>query len=366
MVGLALGIPLGLMCLSIKAYQVVTNKYVTRNRIMILLGIVGVALLAAQVVPPIEWDLYQHYDEINRFRQGGAFYAWKRSRYASYYGATALFYVTSLTPWNKTLPFITILIELFIYEKVIAYYRDRIGAQSAGIAFFLFVVLSNIVMAISGIRNVLAVVLVNYAIWNFECVSKKNWIIDAAIAMLAITIHPASGFLIVFYALSFIPSHIAGVVISILILPVLTKFLNVFSTSKNAILSSSSGLFALYTKEQAGLDIRVRITSVILIGFSIVVAMHLIHYEKKMDRYLHYIVLYSIGTLGMITQGLLYSRMLYGLNVLYPVLIARYGAESHDIRTKKCVYWYKWYCLIYCAGMLLFQGYELARAILIQ
>ena len=366
MLGFTLGLPLGIMYLTVKAYQVVTNKYVTKNRIIIILGIIGIALLAAQMVPPRAWDLYQHYDEINRIRKWGASYAWKRSRYASYFGATALFYVTSLTPWNETLPFITILTELFIYEKVISYYKNQIGAQSEGIAFFLFLVLSNIVMAISGIRNVLAVVLVNYAIWNFECVSKKNWVADIAIVILAVTIHPASGFLIAIYAISFVPSHITGVVISIFILPVLTRFLNNFSESKNAILSSSSGLFSLYTKEQAGLDIRVRITSVILIGFSIVVAMHLIHYEKKMDRYLHYIVLYSIGTLGMITQGLLYSRMLYGLNVLYPVLIARYGAESHDIRTKGCVYWYKWYCLIYCAGMISFQGYELARAILIK
>lgn len=365
MLGLTLGLPLGIMYLSIKAYQVITDKYVTKNRIIIILGIIGVALLAAQVVPPRAWDLYQHYDEINRIREWGASYAWKRSRYASYFGATALFYVTSLTPWNGTLPFITILTELFIFEKVISYYKNQIGAQSEGLAFFLFLVLSNIVMAISGIRNVLAVVLVNYAIWNFECVSKKNWVADIAIVILAVTIHPASGFLIAIYAISFVPSHIAGVVISIFILPFLTKFLNNFSESKNAILSSSSGLFSFYTKEQSGLDIRVRIVSVILIVFSIAVVLLLVRYEK-MDRYLYFICLYSIGTLGMITQGLIYSRMMYGLDVLYPVLMAKYCEDSQDIRVKKVVYCYKWCCLIYCVGMLLFQGYELARAIFIK
>ena len=366
MLGFTLGLPLGIMYLTVKAYQVVTDKYVTKNRIIIVLGIIGVALLAAQVVPPRTWDLYQHYDEINRIREWGTSYAWKRSRYANYYGATALFYVTSLTPWNETLPFIAILTELFIYEKVISYYKNQIGAQSEGIAFFLFLVLSNIVMAISGIRNVLAVVLVNYAIWNFECVSKKNWATNIAIVILAVTIHPASGLLIAIYAVSFVPSHIAGVVISIFILPVLTRFLNNFSESKNAILSSSSGLFSLYTKEQAGLDLRVRIASVILIVFSIVVVLLLVRYEKKADRYLYFICLYSIGTLGMITQGLIYSRMMYGLGVLYPVLMAKYCEDSQDIRVKKVVYCYKWCCLIYCVGMLLFQGYELARAILIK
>lgn len=69
MLGFTLGLPLGIMYLTIKAYQVVTDKYVARNRIIIVLGIIGVALLAAQVVPPRAWDLYQHYDEINRIRE---------------------------------------------------------------------------------------------------------------------------------------------------------------------------------------------------------------------------------------------------------------------------------------------------------
>ena len=56
--------------------------------------------------------------------------------------------------------------------------------------------------------------------------------------------------------------------------------------SKNAILSSSAGLFDLYTKEQAGLDICVRITSVILIGISILVLLQIIRYYKNSDRYL--------------------------------------------------------------------------------
>lgn len=366
MVGLTLGIPLGVMYLSMKVYQVITNKYITKNKILIFFGVVGIAFLVAQIVPPRGWDLYQHYDEIDRFREWGAMYAWKKSRYVNYFGATLLFYMASLTPWDGTLPFITILVEGLVFEKITAYYKDKIGAQSAGICFFLFIALSNIVMAISGIRNVLAVTLINYAIWDFECVRKKNWIIDIAIAVFAITVHPASGFSAVIYGITYIPLRIIGVTVSIFILPVLTDFLNGFTTSKNAIISSSAGLFDLYTKEQAGLDIRVKIVSVILIVFSIIVALQIYWFKEKKDRYLYFIILYSIGTLGMITQGLVYSRMLYGMNVLYPILIMHYGSDGHDIRNIKSAYWYKVYCIVYCVGMLSFQGYELARAIFIK
>ena len=364
MIGIILGVFPGILYFIIKMYQVFTNKYIVKNRIIIFLGIVGIALLAAQVNPPRAWDLYQHYDEINRIRERGAAYAWVESRYANYYGATALFYITSLTPWNETLPFITIFLELLIFEKIMTYYKEQVGAQAAGLSFFLFLVLSNIVMAISGIRNVLAVVLINYAIWDFECVSKKKWAIDIAIAFLGISIHPAGGFLIVIYAVSYIPLRIAGTLISIFILPILTAFLNNFLTSQNAILSSSAGLFALYTKEQAGLDIRVRIASVVLIVFSIFVGLQVIRKEKKKSRYIYFIILYSIATLGMLTQGLIYSRMLYGLNILYPLLLVKYCGRIIDIKVKKKVIFYKFYCLIYITGMILFQGYELSRAIL--
>lgn len=366
MVGLILGTFPGILYLYAKIYQVFTNKYIVKNRTIIFLGIVGIALLAAQVIPPRGWDLYQHYDEINRIREKGAAYAWKESRYANYYGATALFYITSLTPWNEMLPFIAIFLELLIFEKVMAYYKEQVGAQTAGLSFFLFLVLSNIVMAISGIRNVLAVVLINYAIWDFECVSKKKWAVDIAITILGISIHPAGGFLIVIYAVSYIPLRIVGVVSSVFILPILTIFLNNFSTSQNAFLSSSAGLFALYIKEQAGLDIRVKIASAVLILFSVFVALQVIRKDDKTTKYIYFIILYSIATLGMLTQGLIYSRMLYGLNLLYPVLLVKYCEKILDLGVKKIVFIYKSYCLIYIAGMLSFQGYELCRAIFLR
>lgn len=364
MLGLCLGLPLGFMYLFIKLFQLITNRHITRNRLLLILGAMGIALLAAQITPPKEWDLFQHYDEIERIRDWGATYAWEKSRYASYYGATALFYLTSLTPWNGTLPFLAVFLELSIYEKIISHYSEQIDAQSEGICFFLFLALSNIVLAISGIRNVLAVVLVNYAIWDYECAKKRYILIDAAIVLFAITIHPASGILVFIYALSYIPLLAVGAGIAILILPVLTNILNNFLSSQNAILSSSAGLFALYTREEAGLDIRVRIVSAILIIFSIIVLFRIIRFQKKKKRYLYFTLLYSLGTLGMISQGLIYSRMLYGFNILYPIIIANKNENVCDSSLNKTIYWYKLYCLFYCVGMLLFQGYELARAII--
>ncbi len=114
------------------------------------------------------------------------------------------------------------------------------------------------------------------------------------------------------------------------------------------------------------MDIRVRIASIILIGISILVVLRIMKYEKNDERYLFFVLLYSVGTIGMITQGLVYSRMLYGLGILYPVLLMNYCEHQSNERIIKTVYVYKLYCLIYCVGMISFQGYELARAILIR
>ena len=47
-----------------------------------------------------------------------------------------------------------------------------------------------------------------------------------------------------------------------------------------------------------------------------------------------------------------------------PLLLVKYCGRIIDIKVKKIVIFYKFYCLIYITGMILFQGYELSRAIL--
>lgn len=364
MTGVIIGAPLCIMYFLIKLYKILTNRNIKISNILLLMGILGVALFAAQIAPPFDWDLYRHYDEINRIRAWGLSYAWNESRYAHYIGATFLFYITSLTPWNETLPFLTVFIELFIYESVMSHYKDKISAQSEGICFFLFLVLSNMALAISGIRNVLAAILLSYAIFDFECV-KKHFVFDFFIVAFAISIHPASAFLLIVYIISYIPSLLVGSIISLCLLPISINISNNLLGNDNIVVSSTAGLFNFYNNLQSELDIRVLITSAILILLSIFVLLKLKRWIK-FDRYLKYSLLYSLATIGMISQGLIYSRMLYGLSLVYPILVARNCCYTYDGSLSKLIYSYKWYCIIYCAGMFSFQGYELIRAVLIK
>lgn len=43
MLGLCLGLPLGFMYLFIKLFQLITNRHITRNRLLLILGAMGIA-----------------------------------------------------------------------------------------------------------------------------------------------------------------------------------------------------------------------------------------------------------------------------------------------------------------------------------
>lgn len=353
---------LGSIYFFMKIYSLFANKYFKVKFIFILFCIIGVALLAAHLEPPIDWDLYRHFEEIDRMRINGFEYVWYESRYRTYIFATLLFYISSLTPWNETLVFITIFIELFVLEIILMFYKKK-GAspQTESICFFLFLAFSNVVLAISGIRNVLAVIIMNYAIWNSNFRKKIN-IVDILFIFIAISIHPASAFLLILYFISYIPIIKISSGIALFFLPLLTKISQKYLDSNNELISSSAGLFKLYTKEDLGLDIRVLIVSAIFIFISIIIILYRIVILKDRSRYLKYALTYSLGTLGMISQSYIYSRMLYGLGNIYIYLLL--DTREKNKNYKKMMQIYKIVSIIYISGMLLFQGYELTLSLL--
>ena len=77
-----IGIVLTAGYLLMKFYELIMNKPLTRSWWVLLICIGGVALLASQIKPPQSWDLYRHYQEIDKMRMLGAQYAWTKSRYA--------------------------------------------------------------------------------------------------------------------------------------------------------------------------------------------------------------------------------------------------------------------------------------------
>ena len=354
----------GLIYFIAKVYELFTNKYFTNSRSFILLGIFGVAILASQIKPPVGWDLFRHFEEIEKIRELGAEYAWHKSRYSDYFCITALFYFVSLTPWNNALVVIAIFLDLLLLETVLYYYRKKgLEAQTASIAFFQFLVLSNIVLAISGIRNVLAVILMGFAVWNFHCNRKKTIILDMILALMAITIHPASGFIPLLYLVACIPTTILGSVCAMMLMPILANIMPRYRNSTNELLSSASGLFAVYMDSDAMLDRRVLIVSSFLLITTVFFLVYRILRLKDKTQYTKFSLIYCIGTLAMIGKSVIYSRMLYGVDFICLVLLSSETENRCDIQYRQMHYWYKNIASVYCLGMLAYQGLELWGAI---
>lgn len=292
MVFFSIGFILGLLYFLVRIIELFLNRTIINNRFFLFLGILGVAILASNIDPSVEWDLYRHYEEIEKMRIWGAEYAFLRGRYSSYYVINFLFYVVSLTPWNGLLVFISIFIELWILEDILHFYKKRgLSAQTISICFFLFFSLSNIVLAISGIRNVLASVLMGYAIWNIHY-KHKHKALSLLLIIMSISIHPASGLILMVYLMSFIPSMLFSTIMSFFLLPLLVNLIDVFKNVDNPIISSSAELFGLYTAEQAGLDTRVLIVSSILIIFTCFIILYRIYYLYDKSKYIkfHYYI----------------------------------------------------------------------------
>ena len=354
----------GLLFFVMKGYELLTNQYFSRNRTFMFLCIIGLAVLTSQIAPPVGWDLFRHYEEIDRIRELGAEYAWTKSRYVEYKGITTLFYLISLTPWNNLLVFFAVFTELVMIEAVLWHYRQKgLNAQTGSLCFFLFWALSNIVLAISGIRNVLAVTLTGYAIWNFHHNRRKTFVFDVIVAAFGITIHPACSIVLLLYAISYIPILPLASAVAALILPILSKYIVQYENSNVHLLKSSARLFLHYLESAVGVDMRVIIISAGFIIVSIVIVLYRIIRLHDKSRFTRFVFIYCLGTIGMLPQKLMYNRMIYGLGFPLVMLLASEMDIKNDSAYQQIHFCYKLFCFVYCAGMLAYQGLELWNAV---
>lgn len=363
--GLCISALLSTFYLIEKVYALFCGRRCFKNRFFWVFGALGLALLAAQIEPVKAWDLYRHYEELERMRAGGWQYAAESGRYRLYPVINLLFFLVSRTSWNGLLVFIAVGTELLLFEKIIAFYREKgLTEQTCSLCFFLYIVLCNMVLAISGIRNVLAVTLTQYGLWRY-CVMRKQkrYLLLCAAAVL---IHPAAIFADILFVVSYFPLPMPAAVFSLALLPILVKYSGLLLLIQNPFVRLAAGTFQLYLQNGGVLDMRVRVLSFALMIFSLLA---LKNAGKRMGktRLFRYAAVYLFGTMGMVTNAILYARMLYGLSMVCVAALCegelhclknRQTAETQNYRL------YKVYCLIYSAGMVAFQDYELLRAIL--
>lgn len=332
--------------------ELFTNIKFKEQDYFILLGLFSLllAFLTAQINPPKAWDLFAHYSEINVIRLRGLEYAFTDSHYHSFPVITLLFYVVSLLNSNKWLVFITLFIEYSVYiyclRKNTLKYKSSSGRS---LCFFVFFAFINIVLAISGIRNVLAFSIASVAIIR-EFLLEDGKISNCCLLALSILIHPSGIYFLLLYAvIKFVNNTkitYAVMIVSPFISSVVGKW---FASSSNQFLQAIGSTFGVYNTGNHILiyDWRMLIFNCICLIILLIAIVNLQKSDKDVPKlptkYIKFLKAYLILALTSLYIPLIFNRLLYGLAyLLIPVIICNFRRRSF----RYCQYFLIFYCVI--------------------
>lgn len=137
------------------------NMKLKKNTIFISLVLFAVAfgIIAYHVDPPIQWDLFRHFLELERIRAGGINYLFSYNCiYHNQIGSALLYYLVSLQPDNHILPMLAIIIEYLILAYIVTDYIDtnQLSARYVFLALALQFSFGDLTWIISMVRQPLA------------------------------------------------------------------------------------------------------------------------------------------------------------------------------------------------------------------
>ncbi|WP_391116742.1 EpsG family protein [Psychrobacillus sp. L3] len=324
------------------------------------------AYLASQILPPPIWDLSHHYNEIDNMRIGGLEYTLTQARYNEYFVINFLFYFISLFSSNNLLVFITIFIEYMIYTYIICDLKDKYSKKNSivfSINFFLFFALVNIVLSISGIRNVFAFSIASLAVY-IDLFKHKKGIIKYLLYILPIFIHPST--IIVPVVRIFVLNVKMYKFAPLLVLwGLFSDYIsNLLRSTSIEALGTAGALLELYGEINYTPDYRLVFVNCIFVLIILMTCLYILK-KKSSDfntdqlRYITFVVIYLFVALGSLYNVLIFNRMLYGLAFLIlPVIPIILRILTIKIRTLFILI-----CIVFFTGMIMYQGLELFYAI---
>ena len=342
-----------------KFYALLSKKELQIGPYLIYLGIIGLAFATACINPPADFDLYRHYGVIDNIRAFGWDYAFDSSRYSNLPVITFLFFLVSLTPWDGTLVFIAVLINLLIFESINKYYAERnCGSQIRSIGFFLYLSLNDVILMVSGIRNVLAVALVGYAIWRWEnqrSSSIPGKLLVLLCAIIPIGIHPACAIVLLIYVVSRIPNLYVAIAISLGWMFLFSYAVGEIGTTGIPVIDTALNSFRQYSEN----DFSMRRLSALFSPLLVVLFSAILLFwrgagsgDKKPEitRYDKFAIVYSFAVIGAFGLQVVTMRMLYGLGIIYFHALMRAELRPRPVQVIMAIA-----ALLYSAVLLWYQ-----------
>lgn len=333
---------------------------------MLTLAVAAGAILSFFVDPPDKWDLYKHFQEIERIRAYGN-KSWFVANYENLPVTMALFWIVAYLPAVNFLPVISLGviggIIIYILKDYSSTKEDK-GNQWILVAFFCCIAYMNIVMSISGVRNTMAAAI--SAVGVYIGIQKRKRIAAIVFFLLAAGIHPQGIMLPCIYFANFMLSKlkIKSRWFMLLILPVIMWIARFFEDSQSDYLQYIFYLVNVYKDNSVVVDSRIVVLQVV----AVTVFLLNIKYCEKNEEYIktidsEYVGLmrmYLLSVLGSLGNGLLFYRMLYPVGILMIPQIYRMLCCEKNSKVRAISYGFL--TIIWCA-LLIYNGYELYRAL---
>lgn len=317
---------------------------------LFVLAVIALAGLGACIEPKPIYDLYRHYEVLERVRNSQySFLAFIKNghvitdpNYQFTYVFNALIYIVAHYLPNQGLPFITIAITYGVFFYILAQEYDDCGNQGKKltVAIGCFSVLLPYLFVYSNIRNALAAAIVSYGIYGFY--KKKRLFRLCVTAVVAALIHPVALAIIPFIFLSRIRPGVKGVAVTVgapLLLSYVMEYFRL--SSRNDFMFRVAAKYYNYTRVRDDNQGRVFLISTVIVLIVLVVATLGIRRqqadpetdEKPENQAITYLCIwFALFSLGFVRNYEMILRLPFSIAFFSPVVL---GALYNDNRRKK-------------------------------
>lgn len=293
--------------------------------------IIALAGIGACVEPKETYDLFRHYEMIDRVRGSsyslGSFlvegYKSTDGNYKYTYVYNIFVYIVAKCLPNQSFPLITIAVTYSLFTYIL--FRELEGASLTNrniiISCAIFSVLMPYLYVYSGIRNALAASIVSFGIYRLY--KDKKVVIFIECTVIAVLIHPAAAAIVPFILLSRIKPGIKGIIITLAAPSLLSLVMEYFRLQLgNDYLFRIAAKYYNYTMVRVDNQGKVFLYSTILILVILaVLALCLQRRQKKNYSLLNLIIWYAMFSLGYVGSYEMMTRLPYSIAFLSPVIV---------------------------------------------
>lgn len=299
--------------------------------------VISLAGIGVCIEPKITYDLYRHYQMIDRVR-GSSYslidflqkgYVITDINYTYTYVYNIYIYIIAKMFPNQALPFFTICITYGLFGHILfrEFGEKDLTNRNLVISLSIFSVLMPYLFVYSNVRNALAGAIVAFGIYRLY--KDRNIPLFIVCTVIAVLIHPVAAAIVPFIILSRIKPGIKGIIVTFALPSLVFPIMEYFRLRLgNDFLFRIAAKYYNYTLVRQDNQGRVFLysTVILLIALSILALWanrgNEATWKEKKYSLLNLVIWYSMFSLGYFRNYEMMTRLPYSIAFLSPVLVA--------------------------------------------